>query len=273
MTSSRWRSRQKLTFAQWFDANVKFVFLGLTAVAVLTVAFYAMNSATPTPAANPVGDAASSDSAAGDTAAPVQVAVIGDFYTECSTTDDCTDANTPGTLAAELGWNLHFFTAPGSGYVNAEGGASTFGDRVDAVIASQPGVVIVQGGRNDRYFLDELPAAATDALTRLKAGLPSADIIVIGPSAEPSTRGVSTADIAAGSATASAMLPLLAESARILSQATEASGAELFIDPIAEGWFDDVDAASISPDSVYATPEGHAYIIERLLPHLAALER
>ncbi|MFC5931175.1 hypothetical protein D6T64_18225 [Cryobacterium melibiosiphilum] len=262
------RGRRHQTCAEWFDANVKFMCLGLTAIAVFTVAVYALNSGEPQGTANLAGSSSTVDGPDADT---LQVAVIGDFFTECAETDACTDGNATGALATELGWNLHFFTELGSGYIGDDTATSTFGDRVDAVVASAPQIVIVQGGRYDREALDALPAAAADVLTRLHEGLPDSDIVVIGPASPSATIGPSTANIASGGASTAAALARAAESAEILSAAAEASGAALFIDPVAEGWFVGVDPAIISSDSVYATAAGHAYLVDKLLPLLAPL--
>lgn len=61
----RRRPQRSLTFTQWFDANVKYLFLGLTAIAVLTVAFYALNASTPDTSTAPAGDPGSSEAPLG----------------------------------------------------------------------------------------------------------------------------------------------------------------------------------------------------------------
>ena len=63
--SQRRRPQRSLTFAQWLDANVKYLFLALTAIAVLTIAFYALNVSTPKTSTAPAGGPGSSEAPLG----------------------------------------------------------------------------------------------------------------------------------------------------------------------------------------------------------------
>lgn len=184
-------------------------------------------------------------------AAPVRttsVAVIGDSYTACSGMGGCDAANYTESLRASTGWKFTPFAEGGTGYANA-GAGTTFSQRVDGVIATSPDIVIVEGGRNDIDLLDALPAATQDTLSRLRAGLPEAKIVVVGPIYTP------TAD-----------LDSVTEARDIIARSAQDAGANVFIDPLAAEWFAGLDAQYIGADGVHPTDAGHKYIAEKLLP-------
>lgn len=185
--------------------------------------------------------------------APVTVAVIGDSYTACSGMGGCDGANYTVALNRELGWRFTSNAVGGTGYVNKQGGKTTFGERVDAVIASDPSIVIVQGGGNDIFFLDELPGEVADTMARLKAGLPEAKILVVGPIASVTADG------------------RWSEARDVIREAATTVGVDLFVDPIGDGWFTGENASLIGVDGVHPTDEGHLYMAKMLLEPLRSL--
>ena len=86
--------------------------------------------------------------------------------------------------AERLGWSIAVVEGfSGSGFV-AGGGGRPMPDRVPAVVAADPDVVVVAGGSNDvfgGYDAQAVGQAATALLTELRAGLPEARIVVVGP--------------------------------------------------------------------------------------------
>ena len=116
--------------------------------------------------------------------APVHVAFLGDSYTYGVGASVRSDGYASLVAQAER-WSADVIGLPGSGYVRV---AEKDGLRISAglasVIAARPQVVIVECGRND---VDEgiplrrvEPNALTD-LQALRAGLPHATIVVLGP--------------------------------------------------------------------------------------------
>lgn len=120
-------------------------------------------------------------------------AFLGDSYTHG------TGASTPAlrwsSLVADAkGWTEANAGLGGTGYattssVNGCGKdyCPTYLERVGEIVASSPSVVVVSGGQNDRTLLSSDPEAvkaAVDATySSLRAGLPDAEIVAVGPSA------------------------------------------------------------------------------------------
>lgn len=86
--------------------------------------------------------------------------------------------------AEQLGWPVAVIDGvSGSGYV-APGDGRPMPERVAPVIAAGPDVVVVSGGTNDAfqgYPASAVGEAASALLDALRAGLPEADIMVVGP--------------------------------------------------------------------------------------------
>ena len=86
--------------------------------------------------------------------------------------------------AQSLGWPIAVVDGvSGSGFL-AAGGGRPMPDRVPAVVAAEPDVVVVAGGSNDvfgGYDADAVGDAAAELLTELRAGLPDATVVVLGP--------------------------------------------------------------------------------------------
>lgn len=128
---------------------------------------------------SPTG-AASSDTP--DPGAP-GVAVLGDSFTSGAAAQKPAEGTWPEQLCQMGTCEYHDrFAEPGSGFV-ARGAAGTrFGERVDAVVAARPDVVVVAGGAYDKGA----PAAVferrvADVLERLQVGLPQSRVVVLSP--------------------------------------------------------------------------------------------
>jgi lysophospholipase L1-like esterase len=138
-----------------------------------------------------------------------------------------------------------------------------FPDRVPAVIAAEPDVVLVAGGINDTdraYSEDRLRTAITGTLSGLQQGLPEAQIVVVGPwwpTGYPTESAEQVDDIVTEVA-ASLDLPV--------------------VSPIDQGWItgtaDGVEpgnrAEFIGPDGAHPSQAGHDYLADRLYEWLRA---
>ena len=133
-------------------------------------------------------------------------------------------ASYPGFVshaAASLRWQLQVHGAAGGGYVADRAGSGTYADRVARVVAERPAVVVLVGSVNDAGQ-PGLRVAVADVLARVKAGLPAAKIVVIGPLA----RIPASAEVLAVRNT------LRMEAGRVRA---------VFVDPIGEAWLSRAD--------------------------------
>jgi lysophospholipase L1-like esterase len=113
--------------------------------------------------------------------ASVLIAFLGDDWT--TGTGASRPANRFTTLLARrLGVAERSFGVAGAGYAKASATGGTYAAQVAAVVAAQPDVVVVSGGRNDAS--DSPDTAAADArrlFATLHAKLPNAVLIGIAP--------------------------------------------------------------------------------------------
>jgi lysophospholipase L1-like esterase len=86
--------------------------------------------------------------------------------------------------AEQLGWPIAVVEGvSGSGFL-APGAGRPMTERVDAVVAADPDVVVVAGGTNDAfqgYAPADVGEAASRLLADLRAGRPDATLVVVGP--------------------------------------------------------------------------------------------
>lgn len=85
-------------------------------------------------------------------------------------------------VCAQLGAQEKNFGVDGTGYAKSAVDGGPFESRIDAVVAAQPQVVIVSGGRND--YVDAPATAAEharDLFTTLRTKLPDAVLIAVKP--------------------------------------------------------------------------------------------
>jgi len=115
---------------------------------------------------------------------PVHAAFLGDSYTFGVGATEPTNGYAYLVSKAE-DWTSRVVGLPGSGYVRvAIRDDKNIAAGLPAVIAAQPQVVIVASGHNDampKVATKETEAAALTDLSQLRAALPDATIVVVGP--------------------------------------------------------------------------------------------
>lgn len=182
------------------------------------------------------------------TIATVPVAVfIGDSYTYGDDGDDA--GGYVAETAQAMGWQAVNLGQSSTGYTNPgyTAGTDVFAGRVDDVAAADPDVVVVQGSTNDGSAgQGSVEAAAADLYSALRAAVPDAQIIVVGPTAAPAATEEQVKQVRTEliSATAAAGLP--------------------FIDPVAEAWLTDDQYR----DGLHPTVEAYGIYSERLAADL-----
>ncbi|MER6976524.1 SGNH/GDSL hydrolase family protein, partial [Streptomyces carpinensis] len=130
-------------------------------------------------------------------------------------------------------------------------GGRPYPRRISEAIAAAPDSVIVEGSRND-LAPARVRTAAVNSLRRLRAGLPHARILVIGPIySDPRPVGSRPVDEAVAAAARTLGLP--------------------YLSPVRLGWFTGAAHRFIGRDGVHPTNAGHAYLAERIRPELSRL--
>ena len=185
----------------------------------------------------------------------LRVVVLRGGSTGCQPTGGCNAANYAQVLSAKEGWITTVMAQGGTGYVNGSASTPTddFASRLPDVYRAKPDLVIVEGSVSDQYYSSAaVEQAAETVFTNLKAHLPNAHVVVVGPA----WAGVPPANIVA------------VEDA---VKAASAGRVALFIDPIAQGWFAGADAALMSPDHQSPTDQGHARMAALIAADIAQL--
>jgi lysophospholipase L1-like esterase len=89
-------------------------------------------------------------------------------------------------VSRKMGWTEHNFGRGLTGYLRASQWGPNYLGMLDEVVASNPDIVVVAGGQNDlkAFATDSGPvsAAISDTFDAIRARLPNARIIAIGPS-------------------------------------------------------------------------------------------
>lgn len=108
------------------------------------------------------------------------VAVIGDSWSVGLGLDDVA-RSWPGRLPGRV----HVFGFSGSGFSAGAGACPgvSFSTRADEALATDPDLVVVQGGLNDHREPD---AAVVDGVRRLLAALQGREVLLVGPARAPS---------------------------------------------------------------------------------------
>ena len=169
----------------------------------------------------------------------------------------------PVQTAKLMGWRADVegqvetgYVSDGQGFPGAQPLAQPFWQRVDEVVAADPDVVVVQGGRADveQHSLRDSKKGVRRTLTELRTELPDAELVVVGPFMPDGST--------------SQELEALRDAIR--AEATRIGAA--FVDPLGEGWITP-DNADRFYDATGRTlnDEGHRYLAERLADELAAL--
>lgn len=145
------------------------------------------------------------------------------------------------------GWTPDVHGHSGSGYVYGGPTGVLFQEAFDALPASAPALVILQGGINDAGQPGDVKATAQAMFESAKAKYPDAQIVVLGPG---------TAD-----------WPIwepLKQTDSALAEAARASGLP-YISPIQAGWFTAENYETIIDQQTrHPGAEGHAYLAGRL---------
>ena len=164
-----------------------------------------------------------------------------------------------GQVAERLGWPAHVYAVPGSGYLNGgPHGGDTFGQQIARIPAGlRPGLVVLQGGRNDAGFPSSaLRTAACGTARQLRQKFAGAQLVMLG-------------NIPFGQTVPAAQR--LVE--HVLATAARSCHVP-FIDPIAEGWITRANAGQlVGTVPGHPNDAGYRYIAERLVADLGTLSR
>ncbi|MEV6176142.1 SGNH/GDSL hydrolase family protein [Streptomyces sp. NPDC052016] len=189
-----------------------------------------------------------------DAAAPrLKLFVLGDSIAGGSAQGGKGPHGWPSLVAKQLGLTLRLDGKGGTGYTTGgrQKGGRPYPQRVKDAVAAKPDVVIVEGSRNDGGPT-KTRAAAADTLRRLRAGLPRARILVVGPIySYPKPIGSHPID-----------------------EAVSAAAAQLgirYVSAVRRGWFTGSAHRFIGSDGVHPTNAGHAYLAQRIRPELSRL--
>jgi lysophospholipase L1-like esterase len=109
------------------------------------------------------------------------VAVLGDSFAAGSGAST-SDTGWVRVMAKERDWQVTNLAAPGVGYARARANAGSYVTRVQAVVAADPALVLITGGANDIGLPPEsVSKAVTDTVGGIRAGAPSAVIVIVTP--------------------------------------------------------------------------------------------
>lgn len=171
---------------------VLLVVVGALTVFLVVLAFnrtgpaVAPSTRTPLPSSTPTSTTPSppepTDTPAA-AAAPAVVAFLGDSYTAGAGASESSSRWT-SVLAAANGWVEVNLGDADSGYGTPGGDGRSYIDRIGDVVAAQPDVVVVSGGRFDysgSASAQAVSASISQTFASLRASLPNAQIIAIGP--------------------------------------------------------------------------------------------
>jgi acyl-CoA thioesterase-1 len=226
---------------------------GVAAVGALVVglAGFALTETNEAPAN--AGSVPSLPAATAPADEPERAVFVGDSYT-AGTGASTTEASFPQLVADRMGWTAVNLGRGGTSYLatSDEAGCGldycpNYREMIPAVVAADPDVVIVSGGRNDEMSADV--AAQIDAFfAELRAALPNAELFATSPLGDddPAPRGFA----------------LMGDT--IESAVAEAGGRYLDLgQPLAKR------PELITEDGVHPNDDGYALIADTLTPLLA----
>ncbi len=183
------------------------------------------------------------------TGAPV-LYVLGDSYATGFTHGE--DNAYPEVIEDRTCWDVEVDGEDGTGYVNpgsSRAGQSTYLERVPRAVTSHPRIVLIQGSDNDiRYPSDQITRAAERTYDSVRATLPDARLVAVGPVQVPAVP-----------------LSQLERVRDALVQATSAKGVQ-FIDPVALHWLSD--PRLFEPDGAHPTLRGHRQLASDIIRQL-----
>jgi hypothetical protein len=163
----------------------------------------------------------------------------------------------PELIADRMGWSLALDGQDGTGFVgsvdNNNPGRVPFIDRLDGDAATyHVDYVLIDGGRSDLgESAEPVVAAADEYVKKVRSDWPKAKIIVM----LPTTAGPDE----------NANYPALADGLR---RTAESVGAYV-IDPVAQGWYRDMDAEPLLwQDGTHLNPDGETYYADKITENL-----
>jgi GDSL-like Lipase/Acylhydrolase family len=182
--------------------------------------------------------------------------VVGDSYADTY----------PDLVADKMGWSLALDAQDGSGFVHCVDNRSIwrglyidplpppvpFIDRLDRDVATyRADYVLIDGGRSD---LGEPPepvvAAADEYIKDVHSHWPNAKIIIMLPA-------TATPDVAANYSVV----------AQGLRRTAESVGAYV-VDPMAQGWYRDINVKALQKDSIHLNDNGEIYYAGKIIENL-----
>jgi GDSL-like Lipase/Acylhydrolase family len=157
---------------------------------------------TSVPSSAPSTTSASSPSATRTRAPLVRIAFLGDDYTLGKGASSPKKRFT-ALVGARLDVHETTIAADGAGYAKAPTDGSDYSALVAKVVAAEPDVVVVSGGRNDVYdSADTVRSAAVKLFATLHTRLPKATLVAVAPfwgdSSPPQTLAPVAAAVKAG---------------------------------------------------------------------------
>lgn len=203
-----------------------------------------------------IGLAACSDSSGAQTTEQLDIAVIGDSFTEGTPLGGEGPSNWTAVLGslldtAGIAHSISVEASSGSGYVAPGIRNLTFAQLAELAIKPGTDLVIVFGSVNDAAE-DEASYASTvrSSLETIRKRAGSATMLVVGP--------------AWVDARIPAEIVRMEEVLRVESLRVEAD----FVNPLDQRWFFDPNRSNvvglISTDGLHPTDDGHAYLAERM---------
>lgn len=181
--------------------------------------------------------------------------VVGDSF--AGGTGDPRFVTYPHLVAERMGWSLALDAQGATGFVNGVADITPphvpFIDRLDHDAATyRVDYVLIDGGRNDLGIPpDRVVVAADEYIKKVRSIWPNATIVIMLPAYATREEATNYPALAAG-----------------LRRTAESVGAYV-IDPVAEGWYRDIDLAPMMwNDGVHLNAEGNEYYADKIIEDL-----
>jgi lysophospholipase L1-like esterase len=163
-------------------------------------------------------------------------------------------------VAATMGWNLRLDAIGGSGYIESMIDGTRvgrpFSERLPGDIGDyRPDYVLIDGGRNDfDKPMDLVVKAIGELFDDVRAAWPDASIIVMKPQQ---------------------INPMVHPQYGLIGEVIDVSAARigaLTIDPVAQGWYTDIDVEALTiDDRIHPNDAGSQFYADRVVAALQAL--
>lgn len=183
---------------------------------------------------------------------PIAMVAVGDAYTTGTASGGFGAKNWAALVAAHFDWALSTVAAPGAGFLERGSGPGTFVDRVPDVVGHHPQVVLVWGARNDvGLSTSRLATAISTFVAHVKAALPHAQVVLIGPSWTDKTP------------------PSAYQTSDAAEKAAAAAAKVAYVDDLSEDWLGG--KGLVDSDGIHPTDAGDAAIASHLIADLEVL--